>query len=59
MVNSLKVHTGAKLADGKVLALATKENAVKETFDKIFAIPLDSDFFMHPVYPNGLRIFDC
>ena len=28
---------------------------IKKTFDKRFAIPLDFDFFKHPVYPYGLK----
>ena len=32
-----------------------QENEIKKTFDKRFAIPLDSDFFSHPVYPYGLK----
>ena len=35
--------------------MTTQENAIKETFDKRFAIPLDFDFFKHPVYPYGLK----
>ena len=46
---------GAKKADGTTLAVATQENAIKKTFDKRFAIPLDFDFFKHPVYPYGLK----
>ena len=40
-----------KNADGTALTLTTQENAFKKTFDKRFAIPLDFDFFRHPVYP--------
>ena len=32
-----------------------QENGIKKTFDKRFAIPLDFDFFRHPVYPYGLK----
>ena len=32
-----------------------QENAIKKTFDKRFSIPLDFDFFKHPVYPYGLK----
>ena len=32
-----------------------QENAIKKTFDKRFSIPLDFDFFKHPVYPYGLN----
>ena len=34
--------------------MTTQENAIKKTFDKRFAIPLDFDFFKHPLYPYGL-----
>ena len=44
---------GAKKTDGTVLAETTQENAIKNTFDKMFAIPLDFDLFKHPVYPYG------
>ena len=42
-----------KKADGTALAFTTQENAIKKTFDKRFAIPLDFDFFKHPLYPYG------
>ena len=32
-----------------------QENAIKNTFDKRFAILLDFDFFKHPVHPYGLK----
>ena len=35
--------------------MTTQENAIKKTFDKRFAIPLDFDFFKHPIYPYGLK----
>ena len=35
--------------------MTTQENAIKKTFDKRFAIPLDFDFFKHPVYSYGLK----
>ena len=35
--------------------MTTQENAIKKTFGKRFAIPLDFDFFKHPVYPYGLK----
>ena len=53
--NGLKASVGAKKADGTALTMATQENAIKKTFDKRFAIPLDFDFFKHPVYPYGLK----
>ena len=46
---------GAKKANGTALTMTTQENAINKTFDKIFAIPLDFDFFKHPVYPYGLK----
>ena len=46
---------GVKKADGMALAVTTQENAIKKTFDKRFLIPLDFDFFKHPVYPYGLK----
>ena len=42
-------------ADGTSLAVTTQESAIRKTFDKGFAIPLDSDFFKHSVYPYGLK----
>ena len=35
--------------------MTTQENAIKKTFGKRFAIPLDFDFFKHPVYPHRLK----
>ena len=37
------------------LVVTTQENAIKKTFDKRFAIPLDFSFFKHPVYPYDLK----
>ena len=48
--NDLKARVGAKEADGTALTVKTQQNAIKKTFDKRFAIPLDFDFFRHPVY---------
>ena len=48
--NGLKARLGAKKADGTAFTLTTQENAIKKTFDKRFAIPLEFDFFKHPVY---------
>ena len=53
--NGLKARAGAKKADGTALTVTTKENAIKKIFGKRFAIPLDFDFFKHPVCPNGLK----
>ena len=46
---------GAKKADGTTLTVTTQENTIKKTFSKRFAIPLDFDFFNHPVYPYGFK----
>ena len=54
-MNGLKALLGAKKTDGTALTLTTQENAIKKTFDKRFAIPLDFDFFKHHVYPYGLK----
>ena len=35
--------------------MTTQENVIENTFDKRFAIPLDFDFFKHPVYPYELK----
>ena len=53
--NGLKARLDPKNADGTALIVTTQENAIKKTFDKRFAIPLDFDFFKHPVYPYGLK----
>ena len=42
-------------ANGTALTVTTQENAIKKTFDKRFAIPLDFNIFKHPVYPYGLK----
>ena len=55
LANGLKAQVGAKKADGTALTLTTHENVVKKTLDNWFAIPLDFDFFKHPIYPYGLR----
>ena len=54
-VNGLKTQVGAKKVDSTALTVTTQENAIKKTLDKRFAIPLDFDFFKHPVYPYGLK----
>ena len=46
---------GAKKSDGIALTVTTQENAIKKTFHKRFAIPLDFNFFKHPVYQHGLK----
>ena len=54
-VNGLKAQVSAKKADGTALTLKIQENAIKKMLDKRFAIPLDFDFFKHPVYPYDLK----
>ena len=51
----LKAWVGAKKGDGKAITLITKENAIKKTLGKRFAIPLFFNFFRHPVYHYGLK----
>ena len=53
--NGLKVRVGTDKAGGTVLTVTTQENAIKKSFDKRFAVPLNFDFFEHPVYPYGLK----
>ena len=49
------MRLGGKKSDGTALTLTTQENVIKKTYDKRFEIPLDFDFFKHPVYPYGLN----
>ena len=51
----LKACVGAKKADGTAITVTEKENAIKKTFGKRFAVPLNFDFFKHPVYSYGLN----
>ena len=54
--NGLKARVGAEKAkDGTAITLTTQENAIKKTFGKRFSIPLDFDFFKHPVHPYSLK----
>ena len=46
---------GAKKEDVTALTVTTQEIAIRKTLDKRFTIPLDFDFFKHPVYPYGLK----
>ena len=55
LANGLKARLNAKKADDTTLTVTTQEKVVKKTFNKSFAIPLDFDFFMHPVYPCGFK----
>ena len=53
--NGLKAQLEVANANGTALTVTTQENAIKKTFDKRFAIPLDFNIFKHPVYPYGLK----
>ena len=53
--NGLTARVGVNKADGTSLTVTTQENAIKKTFHKRFTIPLNFDFFKHPVYPYGLN----
>ena len=53
--NGLKAQLEVANANGTALTVTTQENAIKKTFDKRFATPLDFDFSKHPVYPYGLK----
>ena len=53
--NGLKDRTDVKKADGMALTVIIKENGIKKTFGKRFAIPLDSDFSILYI----LMDFDC
>ena len=55
LANGLKALLGAKNSDGTALTLTTQENVIKKAYDKSFEIPLDFDFFKHPVYPSGFE----
>ena len=55
LANGLKARLGVKKSEGTALVVITQENTIKKKFDKRFAIPLDFDFFKHPVYPYGLK----
>ena len=43
------------MAYGTAITASTKENLIKKTFEKRFVIPLDFDFFKHPVYPYSIK----
>ena len=55
MANGLKFQVSAERAEGTATAVATQKIAVKKSFSKRLAIPLDFDFFKHLVYPYGLK----
>ena len=57
LANGFKARTGAKKVDGTAMAVTAQEKAIKKTFDKSFAIPLDFDLSVYPysVYPYGLK----
>ena len=49
--DGLKACVDVTKADGTALIETKQENSIKKMFDKRFGIPLDFDFFKHPVYP--------
>ena len=53
--SGLKTRVGAKKDHRKALTVTTLENAIKKIFNKRFSVPLDFHFFMHPMYPYGLK----
>ena len=53
--NGLKARLDVTNGDGTALTVTIQENAIKKTFGKTFAVPLDFGFFKHPVYPCGLK----
>ena len=54
--NGLKARAGLEKAEGgTALTLTAQEDAIKKTLGKRFAIPLDFDFFKHPVYQYDLK----
>ena len=53
--NGLKARLDPKNADGTALMVTTQENAIKKTFDKRFAIPLDFDFSNIQCIHMGLK----
>ena len=46
--NGLKARVGPKKTDGTAITVKTKENAIKKTFGKRFAVLLHFDFCKHP-----------
>lgn len=46
---------GIKSANGSAVIVTTQENAIRNTFGKRFAVPLDFDFFKYPVYLYELK----
>ena len=47
--NGLKARLGSQKSDGTALTLTTQENVINKTYDKRFELPLDFDFFKHPI----------
>ena len=47
-VNGLKAQVGAKNTDSTAITVTNKENIIKKTLDKRFAIPVDFNFFKYP-----------
>ena len=55
--NVFKAWVGAKKADGMTITVTTQENVLKNVFVERFAIPLDFDFFKHPICPYRFKIW--
>ena len=53
--NGLEAWSGAKKADGTTITVTTKDSTIKKAFGKRFVIPMDFNFFKHPINPHGLR----
>ena len=53
--NDLKDQVGAKKADSTTTTITAQKNIIKQTFGKSFTLPLDFDFFKHPLYPYELK----
>lgn len=53
--NGFKTQAGTENGDGSSTTVTTQENAKKKTFGKRLVVPLDFNFFKHPVYPYGVK----
>ena len=53
--NGFKTQAGTENGDGSSITVTTQENAKKKTFGKRLVVPLDFNFFKHPVYPYGVK----
>lgn len=53
--NGFKTQAGTENGNGSSITVTTQENAKKKTFGKRLVVPLDFNFFKHPVYPYGVK----